>query len=102
MRQDNPGFARAPIPHPLQVDGERLALRLVVVQDVDFLPDELANPDRHRISARASAAYVKIGADLHQRINRDEINPLLFFGEMPQGRQASAGGAAATRQAATA
>jgi shikimate dehydrogenase-like protein len=50
VRQDHPGFAPASIPHPLQMHRERLPLRFVIVQDVNFLPDELSDPDRHRVN----------------------------------------------------
>jgi hypothetical protein len=41
-------------------------------------PTKLSDPDRNLISPRASAAYIEIGADLHKRIDRDEINSLLL------------------------
>jgi hypothetical protein len=68
MRQDHPGFAPAARAQPCHMDCQFLPLRFVVVHDVDLLPDELANPDRHGIRAGACTAYVEIGPDLHQRI----------------------------------
>jgi hypothetical protein len=53
VRRHAGGFAQAARAQPVQMDGKLLPLRFVVVRDVDFLPDELANLDRYRVRACA-------------------------------------------------
>ena len=72
----------AVLTHPRQVRGHVLAHLLVVVQDADLTPDELATPHRERIRVAPGAADVHEQPALHVRIVRQ-----LAHAPFPPGRR---------------
>src|SRR3546814_6886324 len=62
---------------PLDMRGERLPHSLIIVEEANFLADELDNPDRGSVGLCASPADIPYRPNRHQRVGSNPAYPVI-------------------------